>query len=183
MKDFEQNFNAYMHSLRYQMYQKYNRVLPSGELIFNRFDKAEFLKCGEKSSIYDTSVVLGDVNIGNNVWVGPYTLLDGSGGQLKIEDFVSVAAGTMIYTHDSSKYYVSGGKVDFEKGAVIIKSNSVIGTMCIISHGVTIGKHCVVGAHSFVNASVPDYSIVAGVPAKIIGKVVIEEEGVHFEYF
>ena len=182
-QNFETEFDSYMQVLREQMYKKYNRVLPTGELIFNRFDKAKFLKCGEKSSVYDSCVVLGDVKIGCNVWVGPYTLLDGSGGTLLIEDFVSVAAGTMIYTHDSSKYYVSGGKTPFEKGAVTIKNNSVIGTMCVIKHGITIGKHCIVGAQSFVNKDVPDYSIVVGVPATIIGKVVLGEEGVHFEYF
>lgn len=182
-KDFGNEISSHMDLLRRQMYEKYNRVLPSGELIFNRFDKAEFLNCGKGSSIYDTSVVMGDVVIGSNVWVGPYTLLDGSGGRLEIGDFVSIAAGTMIYTHDSSKWYVSGGKADFEKGSVRILKNTVLGSMCMIHHSVTIGKHCIIGAHSFVNKDIPDYSIAVGTPARIIGKVVVEEEGVQFEYF
>lgn len=180
---FAENFNEYMRIRREEMKEKYNRVLPSGELIFNRFDKAEYLKCGKKSSIYDTSVIMGDVIIGDNVWVGPYTLLEGSTDKLQIGNFVSIDAGVMIYTHDSTKYYVSGGKSPFAKGPVTIGDNTVIGTMSMIGCNVTIGKHCVIGAHSFVNNDVPDYSIAAGVPAKIIGKVILDEEGVRFEYF
>lgn len=125
----------------------------------------------------------GGVKIGSHVWVGPYTILDGSNAELVIEDFVSVDAGVMIYTHDSTKYYVSGGEVPYEKGPVTIKSNTVIGTMSMIGCNVTIGRHCVIGAHSFVNKDIPDFSIAAGVPAKIIGKVLLKKGKVQFEYF
>lgn len=180
---FANEFDNFMAARREEMKHKYNRVLPSGELIFNRFDKGEYLHCGEGSSVYDTSVIMGDVKIGDHVWVGPYTLLEGSSAQLTIGNFVSIDAGVMIYTHDSTKHYVSGGKAPFEHGPVTIGSYTVIGTMSMIGANVTIGDHCVIGAHSFVNKDVPDYSIVAGTPAKVIGKVILEEEGVRFEYF
>ena len=182
-KDFGQLFEKHMKSARDEMKEKYNRVLPSGELIFNRFDKARYLECGENSSIYDTAVIMGDVKIGSNVWVGPYTLLEGANAKLTIHDYVSIDAGVMIYTHDSTKHYVSGGKNPFQKGDVTINSYTVIGTMSMISCGVTIGKHCVVAAHSFVNKDVPDYSIVAGNPARVIGHVSVLESGeVEFHY-
>ncbi len=182
-KEFSVLFDRYMAGKRDEMRKKYDRVLPSGEYIFNRFDKAPYLNCGEGSSIYDTSVVMGDVEIGDHVWVGPYTLLDGSHGKLRIGDYVSIDAGVMIYTHDSTKAYISGGVEEVKEGAVIIGSNTVIGSMSMIGYGVTIGSHCVVGANSYVNASVPDHSIVAGNPAKLIGRVAIDEEGkVEFIY-
>ncbi len=182
--EFEELFERYMSNKRNDMRSKYDRVLPSGELIFNRFDKGRYLKCGENSSVYDTSVVMGNVKIGDHVWVGPYTLLDGTGGDLVIGDFVSIDSGVMIYSHDSTKYYVSGGVSPFEKGGVRIGSYTVIGTMSMISCGVSIGSHCVIGAHSFVNMDVPDFCIVAGTPAKTIGRVVLDEEGAaDFEYF
>lgn len=181
--EFEENFEQFMRNKRNEMKEKYDRVLPSGELIFNRFDKAKYLNCGENSSVYDTCIVMGNVKIGNHVWVGPYTLLEGSNADLVIEDFVSIDAGVMIYTHDSTKYYVSGAKAPFVKGPVTIKSNTVIGTMSMIACNVTIGRHCVIGAHSFVNQDIPDFSIAAGVPAKIIGRVVLDEEEIQFEYF
>lgn len=108
-QEFDNAFDRCMSNRREKMKKKFNRVLPSGELIFNRFDKGQYLKCGKNSSVYDTSVVMGDVEIGDNVWVGPYTLLEGSNAKLKIGDFVSINAGVMIYTHDSTQYYLSGG--------------------------------------------------------------------------
>ncbi len=183
-EEFQLLFDRCMEAKRDEMRAKYNRVLPSGELIFNRFDKSKYLNCGENSSIYDTSVVMGDVVIGDHVWVGPFTLLDGSSAKLEIGNYVSIDSGVMIYTHDSTKNYVSGGINPFEKGDVTIGKCTVIGSMSMISCGVNIGNHCVIGANSFVTEDVPDYSIVAGTPAKQIGKVVIDQEGkAEFEYF
>lgn len=183
-EEFARLFDEMMADRREEMRQKFDRVLPSGELIFNRFDKGRYLACGEGSSVYDTSVVMGRVEIGRHVWVGPYTVLEGSGAKLKIGDHVSIAAGTCIYTHDSTRNYVSGGIDPFETGEVTIGSHTVIGTMCMIGCGVRIGDHCVIGAHSFVNRDVPDCSIAAGIPAKVIGRVVIREDGhADFEYF
>lgn len=182
--EFSQLFDQLMESRRADMKTKFNRVLPSGELIFNRFDKAGCLHAGEDSSVYDTSVIMGDVEIGKHVWVGPYTILEGINARLHIGDFVSINAGVMIYTHDSTKYYLSGGTEKFCKGDVFIGNNVVIGTMSMISCGVTIGNHCVVGANSLVNSDIPDYSIAAGTPARIIGKVVISKNGkIEYEYF
>ena len=182
-EEFGALFEGWIAEKRQEMKDRYDRVLPSGELIFNRFEKGKYLKCGEGSSVYDTSVVMGEVEIGDHVWVGPYTLLEGSNAKLKIGNFVSIDAGVMIYTHDSTRYYVSGGKDPFVSGDVTIGDNTVIGTMSMIGCGVTIGKHCVIAAHSYVNRDVPDYSIAAGVPARVIGRVKIGEDGhASFEY-
>lgn len=182
-KEFAEKIEKYMQEKRDEMRQKYNRVLPSGEYLFNRFDKAPYLNCGNHSSVYDTSVVMGEVEIGDHVWVGPYTLLEGSNAKLKIGNYVSIDAGVMIYTHDSTKYYVSGGVDSFTKGDVSIGNYTVIGTMSMIGCNVSIGNHCVIGAHSFVNMDIPDNSIAAGTPAKIIGRVIINDDGtVKFQY-
>ena len=182
--DFEAEFDELMRLRRERMKSDYNRVLPSGELIFNRFDKAKYLNCGEGSSIYDTAVIMGDVDIGSNVWVGPYTLLEGINGKLSIGDYVSIDTGVLIYTHDTTKHYISGGIAPVEKGDVTIGSNTVIGSMSMIGYGVTIGNHCVVAAHSYVSSDIPDNSVAAGVPAKVVGTVDINEDGnVSFHYF
>ncbi len=182
-QEFEKILDRYLQNKREDMRMKYNRVLPTGELLFNRFDKGKYLRCGEGTSIYDTSVVMGDVEIGSHVWVGPYTLLEGMNAKLTIGSYVSIDSGVMIYTHDSTKYHVSGGAEPFVSGAVTIKDNTVIGTMTMISCNVTIGRHCVVGAHSFVNKDIPDFSIAVGVPVRIIGKVFLDEDGrVSFVY-
>ena len=182
-KEFEQLFDEMMRDRRDFMQKSYNRVLPSGEVIYNRFDKARDLGFGEGSSVYDTSVIMGDIKVGAHVWIGPYTLVEGATEDVEIGDYVTLDSGVMVYTHDSTKYYVSGGKNPFESGPVKIGSYTVIGTMSIINCGVTIGSHCVVAANSFVNTDIPDCTIVAGNPAKAIGRVVIKDNGeVEFEY-
>ena len=55
------------------------------------------------------------------------------------------------------------------KGPVSIGDGTWIGIGVSILPNVNIGKNCVVGAGSVVNHDVPDYAIVAGVPAKIVG--------------
>ena len=56
------------------------------------------------------------------------------------------------------------------KGGVKIGAHSWIGSRATILDGVTIGERAIVGAHSLVKEDVPDGAIVAGTPAKIIGK-------------
>jgi acetyltransferase-like isoleucine patch superfamily enzyme len=165
-----------------EMSDEFHRVLPTGELLFNRFDKARYLNTGEDSSIYDSSIIMGDVKIGKNVWIGPNTILEGLNAPLVIGDYVSISAGVLIYTHDSTKHYVSGGKAPFLQGAVTIGSNTVIGSMAMIGCGVTIGNHCVIGALSMVTSNVPDYSIFGGIPAKSIGRVELIDDQVFFKY-
>ncbi|MBO6108596.1 MAG: acyltransferase [Eubacterium sp.] len=177
-EEFEELFENYIEKKRDRMKAEYNRVLPTGELIFNRFDKAGYLDAGEGTSIYDTSVIMGDVKIGSHVWIGPYTLLEGANSELTIGDYVTVNTGAVIYTHDSTKHFLSpGGAEPFKKGRVSIGDHTVIGTYAMISCGISIGKHCVVGAHSYVNRDIPDHSIAIGRPAKIVGRVEIDEDG------
>lgn len=59
----------------------------------------------------------------------------------------------------------------FSKGPVIIKDYVWIGEKASIMPGVTIGKGAIVGANSVVTKDVPDYCVVAGIPAKIIKRL------------
>jgi acetyltransferase-like isoleucine patch superfamily enzyme len=147
--------------------EKLNRSIPFSDLIFDRWDRAKFLGFGSESSIYDSSYVFGDVKIGSNTWIGPYVILDGSGG-LVIGDNCSISASVQIYTHDSVNWAVSGGKAPYEYSPTRIGNRCYIGPNVIIAKGVEIGNGCIIGANSFVNKSFPDNSKIAGNPAKEI---------------
>ena len=86
--------------------KKWNRVLPFNELISDRWEKAQFLNGLSGSSVYDNSYVFGKVSIGKNTWIGPYTILDGSGGKLTIGEFCSISSGVQIYTHNLSLIHI-----------------------------------------------------------------------------
>lgn len=150
--------------------EKWNRVLPFGDYIVNRWKKAQTLGFGEGSSIYDSSLVLGDVKVGKGTWIGPFTVLDGSGG-LFIGSYCSVSAGVQIYTHDTVRWATSGGKDPVDRAAVQIGSNCYIGPNVVITKGVSIGDGCVIGANSLVSQDIPAGMKAWGTPARCIGLV------------
>ena len=159
--------------LHKMMREKWHRDLPFEELLTDRWERARSLGFGEGTSIYHNSYVYGNVKVGKHTWIGPFTLLDGGGG-LTIGDFCSISAGVQIYTHDSVKWAVSGGKIPYEKGPVTIHGCCHIGANSIIAKGVEIGPHSVVGAGSFVRKTVQPRTIVSGVPAKAVGEVHVD---------
>lgn len=149
----------------------YHRSLPFADAQFDRWERAKALGFGDKTSIYDSSFVLGEVKVGIETWIGPYTMLDGSGGGLVIGDHCSISAGVHIYTHDTVLWAVSGGVQSAKKSAVKIGSNTYIGAQSVIVAGVTIGERCVIAANSLVNRDAPDGTIVGGTPARTLGHV------------
>lgn len=153
--------------LRYKKKVAFNRILPVGELLQNRCEKAQFAGFGKGTSVYDSCYIYGDVKIANNTWVGPFTILDGS-GSLVIGSNCSISAGVQIYTHDTIKWAVSGGVDSYEYEQVIIEDNCYIGPNSIIAKGVHLRKGTIVGANSFVNKSFHENAKIAGSPARLI---------------
>ena len=162
----EKMLQAFFYLQRRITKEKFNRVLSFGEYVSDRWEKAKFLKFGENSSIYDSSLVYGDVQVGNNVWIGPFTILDGSGDRLKIGDNCHISAGVQIYTHDTLDRVLHNGEIT--KSAVTIGCRCYIGPNCIISKGVNIGDNVVIGANSFVNKDIASDSKGFGSPFKLV---------------
>lgn len=157
-------------TLRDEMRSRWNRDLPFEELLFDRWERARALGFGEGTSIYHSSYIYGNVRVGANTWIGPLTVLEGSGG-LTIGSNCSISSGVKIFTHDSVQWAVSGGKAPYETAPVTIGDCCYIGSQTVIAKGVTIGAHSVVGACSFVNEDIPPFTMAAGAPCRARGRV------------
>lgn len=167
--------------LRADVRERWQRDLPLEELLFDRWERARELGFGEGSSIYHSSHVFGDVRVGRDTWIGPFTILDGSGG-LTIGDNCSISSGVQIYSHDTVEWAVSGGTLPYRRAPVSIGSCCYLGPGTVVAKGVSVGEHSVVGVGSFVNRDVPPYSIAVGVPCRIAGRVRLEDGAVSLEY-
>lgn len=161
----------------------YKRSLPFGDTICNRWDRAKKLGFGERTSIYDSSIVFLPVKMGRDCWIGPNTIIDGTGG-LTIGDSCTLSAGVQIYTHDNVKQTLMGrdSATEIERLPVKIGNNVYLAPNVVVAKGVEIGSHCIVAVNSFVNKSVPDKSIMAGNPAIKIGIVEIDGNQVTLIY-
>ena len=162
---------------------KYNRINPLYEDIIDWKERGEYIAGkGSNVTIYNSTTVVGDVKIGENTWIGPFCSLDGY-QELKIGKNCSISAGCQILTHDSAKWALSNGIEKYEYANTKIGDNCFLGSHSVITKGVTLGNHCLVGAGAVVTKSFDNNSIIAGIPAKKIGIVIIKENGnVHYEY-
>ena len=115
------------------------------------------------------------------MWVGPFTIIDGS-GEIKMGSFCTISAGVHIYSHDNIKQTLTSGRMEIERAPVIIGDNVYIGPNPLVRKGVTIRNFCVIGASTLVNKSIPDYSIVLGQPGKVVGKVEFQNDKPVFVY-
>jgi acetyltransferase-like isoleucine patch superfamily enzyme len=88
-----------------------------------------------------------------------------------LEKGVSLGPGVIIMTHNSynrNEYLIKELQHTCGKKSVLIKEGSGIKAGAVIVMGVTIGCNAVVAANAVVNRDVEDYSMVAGIPAKVI---------------
>lgn len=147
---------------------RWKRSLPWTEYVVDRWERAERLGFGKGSSIYDSSLVFGDVSVGTNTWIGPFTILDGTGG-LSIGSHCSISAGVQIYTHDTVAWATSGGTAPRSCAPTSIGSRCYVGPNCVIAKGVTIGDGSIIGANSLVLHDIPDGVRAFGTPCVVRG--------------
>jgi acetyltransferase-like isoleucine patch superfamily enzyme len=152
--------------LRADMLEKYGRHVSVGDLLSDRWETARFYGFGEGSSCYDNVLILGDVKVGRNTWIGPNAVLDGSGG-LEIGDYCSISAGVQIYSHHTVSWSASRGQELPERRPTRIGSGVYIGPNTIVQMGSVIGDDAVIGAMSLVNCDVPAQARGFGTPFRV----------------
>lgn len=136
------------------------------------------IRLGNNVSIHRNTIIectgvirnLGEgLEIGNNVGIAQNCFIQVR-GKVKIGNDVMFGPGVSIFSEEHGFSDVGVPMVEqpeIRKG-VTIESNVWIGTRAVILDGVTIGEGSIVAAGSIVRESVPQYSIVAGIPGKVI---------------
>lgn len=143
---------------------------------FNRspFNYRKFTRISSTAVLLDRS----NIKIGDDVWIWHHSVIDGSCGVV-IGEGVQIGVWVGIFTHSShisirlyGKKYIRTPRekrVGYIRESVEIGDYSFVGAGACILPGVRLGKGCIVSAGSVVTKSAPDYSVLAGNPAKIIG--------------
>lgn len=148
--------------------------------------KCSLGSCGKNVHIAEKSDIKGNENvyIGNDVTIGPRSLLWTTGAKIFIKEKVIIGPGLSIITGDHKidivgKYMadVTINEKDKEDDQdVTIEKDVWIGSNVTILKGVTIAEGCVIGGGAVVTKSTEPYGIYVGVPAKYCRNRFSEEE-------
>ena len=116
------------------------------------------------------------LDMADHVYVGHFNVLDASGG-LTIEEGVQVTTHCALLTHSSHQslrlagrgYWGDAQPPGFVRAATHIGAYTFIGPHSVVAPGARIGRGVLVKAYSYVSGVVPDFAVVAGQPAVVVG--------------
>jgi maltose O-acetyltransferase len=135
-----------------------------------------FKECGNNINIQRGAYFgLGnEISIGDNSGIGVKANIIGigSGGELAIGNDVMMGPEVVILTigHNHKRLDIPMDRQGSFRSKIIIEDDVWIGYRCIILPGVKICKGSIIGAGAVVTKDVPPYTVVGGVPAKVIKK-------------
>jgi acetyltransferase-like isoleucine patch superfamily enzyme len=148
--------------------------------MISEFSDVKSNKIGTGTTIWQFSVILEGAVIGNNCNINCHTFIENDviiGNDVTIKSGVFLWDGIVIsdkvfvgpnVTFTNDKYPRSKSyPLEFQKTSIEIGAS--IGAGSIILGGIRVGKYALVAAGSIVTKNVPDFSLVMGSPAKVVG--------------
>ncbi len=129
---------------------------------------------GEYSVVEDFCCInnaVGDLHIGHHTRIGLHNTLI---GPVSIGNHVNLAQGVVVsgLNHNFQDITKRIDEQGVSTSPITICDDAWIGANSVITAGVTIGRHSVVAAGSVVTKDVPEYTVVAGSPARVIKKLI-----------
>lgn len=129
-------------------------------------------KIGDNTKIGTFVEIQADVIVGERCKISSHSFLCEG---LTIEDEVFIGHGVMftndLYPRATNEDGSLKTKTDWNMVKTKVKNRASIGSNATILPGITVGKQAIIGAGAVVISDVSDYSIVAGVPARVIGDI------------
>ncbi len=142
-----------------------NAAIGNGTKIWHFSHVLSHTRIGENCSFGQNCVIGPRVKVGNGVKVqNNVSIYEG----VEIEDDVFLGP-SMVFTNVVNPRAFIQRKEEFKK--TLLKKGCSIGANATIVCGVTIGRYALIGAGAVVTKDVPDFALMAGVPAKRIGWV------------
>lgn len=131
------------------------------------------VKVGKDVFIAPNATLIGDITLGDNcsVWYG--AILRADADKIVVGARTNIQDGVIFHT-DPGVTIAVGEENIIGHGAIIhgctIGNNNLIGIRATVLNGAKVGNCCIIGAHALVTEDmiVPDYSMVLGVPGKIV---------------
>lgn len=167
------NFRGFMLMMRHRNFQY--PILVRKHCVFRNL---KYAKAGKHLVISDYAELFinpergkkAELIIGNNVSIGRFSSI-GCANKIVIEDEVTLAPH--VHITDRNHGYEDIKTPIWRQptvcpGPIVIGRESWLGYGVQVMPGVTIGRHCVIAAGSVVTKDIPDYSVAAGIPAKVI---------------
>lgn len=133
---------------------------------------AEHISVGSHVRVDDFCILSGNITLGSHIHISAYVALYGKEG-IVIDDYSGVSPKSTIYSamDDFSGAYLIGPMNDEDTtnltgGTVHLKRFVQVGDNSTVFPNLTIGEGTVIGAHSLVNRSLPEWGIYIGTPAR-----------------
>ncbi|MFC1919944.1 gamma carbonic anhydrase family protein, partial [Chloroflexota bacterium] len=137
---------------------------------------------GSGTYVSETAIVVGDVRIGDDCYIGHGAIIRGDYGSVQIGNGTAVEEGVVIHAPPDESCCI-GDKVTLGHGAIIhsqsISSNATVGMGAILSLWSEVGEASIVAEGSVVRRKqiVPSRVVVGGNPAKVIRKTTDKDNG------
>jgi acetyltransferase-like isoleucine patch superfamily enzyme len=165
-------YTKYRQKLLFKLYKK---LKP--RMIYGLYHKGTLLEL-TRISTSSTINASDNLDLANDVFIGHFNFIEASNG-ISIERGVQITNYISILSHSShlsirllrEEYRNPGIPVGYRAGKVHIGEYTFIGPHTTIMPETKIGKGCLIYAYSLVKGNFPDFSIIAGNPAKVIGDV------------
>lgn len=130
--------------------------------------------------VHPTAVLIGDVVIGNGVYIGPCASLRGDLGRLIVKAGANVQDGCIMHGFPGTDTLIEeDGHIGH--GAVlhgcIVKTNAMVGMNAVVQDYAVVGESAIIGAAALIKAGmeIPPRVLVAGVPGRVVRDLTEQE--------